>query len=113
MSPCGEPMDGIGILSWIPVTSNGVQSVLDFHVFDIQNFDILIGLPIEKFLTKVPTQGWLDFRVGKEVLSVKIVGAKHVVIDTSPDLEWIEEVKAIIPGEFQESFLDQNVGDFI
>jgi hypothetical protein len=32
---------------------------------------------------------------------------------TSPDSEWIEEVKAIIPGEFLESFLDENARDFI
>jgi hypothetical protein len=86
---------------------------LIFHVFDIENFDLKIGFPIEKFLTEVPTQGRLDFRVGKEVLSVKITGSKHGVIETSPDSEWIEEVKAIIPGEFPESFLDENNGDFI
>jgi hypothetical protein len=113
MSPCGEPIDGIGILSQIPVTCSGDQSVLDFYVFDIQNSDLMIGLPIEKFLTEVPNQGRLDFCVGKEVLSVKIVRAKHVVVDTSPDPEWIEEVKAIIPGKFPESFMEENTGDFI
>jgi hypothetical protein len=46
MSPCGEPIDGIGILSQIPVTCSGDQSVLDFYVFDIQNSDLMIGLPI-------------------------------------------------------------------
>jgi hypothetical protein len=113
MGHCGEPVDRIGILSQIPITCSGVQYVLVFHVFDIENFDLMIGFPIEKFLIEVPTQGRLDFRVGKEVLSIKITGSKHAVTDTSPDSEWIEEVKAIIPGEFLESFLDENARDFI
>jgi hypothetical protein len=99
-------MDRIGILRQIPITCSGVQFVLDFHVFDIENFDLMIGFPIEKFLMEIPTQGRLDFRVGKEVLSVKINASKHAVTDTPTDLEWIKEVNAIIPGEFPESFVE-------
>jgi hypothetical protein len=35
------------------------------------------------------------------------------VTDTFPDSDLIEEVKAIISGEFLEFFLDENAGDFI
>jgi hypothetical protein len=69
-------MDGIGILCQIPITCSGVQYVLDLHVFDTDNFNLMIGFPIEKFLTEVPTQGKLDFHVGKKVLSAKVVGAQ-------------------------------------
>jgi hypothetical protein len=106
-------MDEIGILGQIPITCGGVWSILAFHVLDIQSFDLMIGLPIEKFLTEVPTQGRLDICAGNTVLSVKIAGAKHATTDTSPNPEWIEEVKAIIPGEFLESFVDENTREFI
>jgi len=44
----------------------GVEIILDFHVFDIQDFDLLIGHPIEKLLMDALTQSELDVRIGKE-----------------------------------------------
>jgi hypothetical protein len=41
---------------------------LDFHVFDIQDFDILIGHPLEKLFVDPPKIGELDIKRG-EILS--------------------------------------------
>jgi hypothetical protein len=67
-------LEGIGILSQIHVIYNDAQVILDFHVFDIKSFDLMIGLSFGKFLREISAQGKLDIRIGKEVLSVRIVG---------------------------------------
>jgi hypothetical protein len=49
-----------------------VKVSLDFHMFEVPNFNILIGYPIEKLLTDVPHLGNLSIRLGKETLAVPI-----------------------------------------
>ena len=51
------------------VKHENVDVILDFHVFDVQDFDLMIGHPIEKFLMDAPTQGKLDVRLRKPFLS--------------------------------------------
>ena len=40
---------GIGIMQDVPVWHMKMKIALDFHIFEVQDFDILIGHPIEKF----------------------------------------------------------------
>ncbi len=37
--------EGLGIISGVPTLRNNIEVILDFHVFDISDFDILIGHP--------------------------------------------------------------------
>uniref|UniRef100_K3ZC80 Uncharacterized protein n=1 Tax=Setaria italica TaxID=4555 RepID=K3ZC80_SETIT len=37
-----------------------VKAALEFHVFEVQNFDILIGHPVENCLLDAPNQRKLD-----------------------------------------------------
>jgi hypothetical protein len=94
MDSRGETLEGIGILSQIPIICNDVEVILYLHVFDINSFNLMIGLPFGRFLGETPVQGKLDVRIGVEVLSVRITGAKYATIDPLPDLEPIEEVKS-------------------
>ena len=41
-------MEGIGILHDIPVWYDQTELALDFHIFEVQDFNILIGHPVEK-----------------------------------------------------------------
>ena len=54
----------------VSIRHEDVEIILDFHMFDVQEFDILIGHPIEKFLTDALTQRELDVHLGKETISV-------------------------------------------
>ena len=42
-------LKGLGILHNITLHHGNVEMALDFHVFDISDFDILIGHPLENF----------------------------------------------------------------
>jgi hypothetical protein len=58
-------LEGRGILHNIIVHHDNVEMVLDFHVFDIQDFDVMIGHPLEKLFIEPPTLGDLDIKLGE------------------------------------------------
>ena len=53
-------LEGCGILHNITVHHDNVKMALDFHVFDSQDFDIMIGHPLEKLFVESPRSGDLD-----------------------------------------------------
>ena len=66
----GEIQEAYGTLQNMSIRHEDVEVILDFHIFDVQDFDLLVGKPIEKFLTDAPTQRELDVHLGKETISV-------------------------------------------
>ena len=53
-------LEGLGVLHNISLYHNKNEIPLDFHVFDIQDFDIMIGHPLEKLFVEPPRLGDLD-----------------------------------------------------
>lgn len=82
-----------------------LRSSLIFHVFEIFNFDLLIGYPIEKLFFDVPRTWILDIRLGKFVYSVPISWSKNSLMEPVPESEPIEKVLAISPHDSSESLL--------
>ena len=95
------------------VMHENVDVILDFHVFDVQNFNLMIGHPIEKLLMDAPTQGKLDVRLGKETFSVQISRAAKSLAEPSIDSETIMEVMGILPFDSLESLLEKDAEKFI
>ena len=63
-------LQGLGILHNSTIHHDDVKMVLDFHIFDIQDFDILIGHPVEKLFVEPLTLGELDIKLGKDTYSI-------------------------------------------
>ena len=47
--PFGHILECRGIASAVPITIDKIEVNLDFHIFDILDFDLLIGYPLENF----------------------------------------------------------------
>ena len=45
--PFGHILECRGVASVVPVTIDKIEDNLDFHIFDILDFDLLIGYPLE------------------------------------------------------------------
>ena len=60
----GEIREAYGTLQNVSIRHEDVEIIFDFHMFDIQDFDLLIGHPIEKLLTDAPTQNKLEVHLG-------------------------------------------------
>jgi len=43
-------LKGLGLLHNVTIHHDKVKMALDFHVFDMEDFDIMIGHPLEKLL---------------------------------------------------------------
>ena len=67
-------IEGIGILHNVPVWYNKVEIALDFHVFEVQDFDVLIGQPIKKLFQIISSSGTLDVTLGVELLARRSYG---------------------------------------
>jgi hypothetical protein len=80
----GSILEGIRILHDMCLLHDNVEAALDFHVFDVHDFDILIGHPIEKVFQEVPTLGTLNVRLGREIFSIPISQPKNSPAEISP-----------------------------
>ena len=79
---------------------------LDFHIFDIQDFDIMIGHPLEKLFIRTPSSGDLDVKLGRDTFSIPITWAKNSVVDVHPHPDLPKEVMSILPFESPKSSLE-------
>jgi hypothetical protein len=65
---------------------------LSFYVFDIWEFDLLIGHPIERLLNE-GRKGSINVRLKKSLnLSIPITRLLHVMTEMSPEQDPMEEI---------------------
>jgi hypothetical protein len=64
-------LEGLGVLHNISLYYNDTEVPLDFHVFDTQDFDILIWHPLEN-LFDPPKIGDLDVKLGRDTFTIPI-----------------------------------------
>jgi hypothetical protein len=65
-SSSGSLVEVYGILQNVSVQHKDVEASLDFYVFEVPDFDLLIGHPIEMLFLDVPRLGNLDIKLGKD-----------------------------------------------
>ena len=53
-----------GIARVVPVEINETEICLNFHIYAILEFDILIGHPLENLIQEKPSHGGLDEKLG-------------------------------------------------
>nr|AAV43951.1 putative polyprotein [Oryza sativa Japonica Group] len=111
--PSGNIIKRFGIMQDVPVCFEDKEAILDFHVFEIQDFDILIGLPIEQLLINTPRLDSLKITLGETEFSIPFSRARIVLTDPLPEIESTEEVIAVPPHESPEALLEDEVPDFI
>jgi len=91
-----EIQEAYETLQNVSIRHEDIEVILDFHIFDVQDFDLLVGQPIEKFLTNAPIQNKLQVHLGKDTISVQIAKSTNSMTEPSLDSEPIEEVKGIL-----------------
>ncbi|EEC66717.1 hypothetical protein OsI_33052 [Oryza sativa Indica Group] len=82
--PNGNVIEGFGIVQGVTVCFEDREAILDFHVFEIQDFDILIGLPIEQLLINTPRLGSLKITLGENEFSIPFLRARITLTDPLP-----------------------------
>ena len=99
-------MEGIRILHDIHVWYDKTELTLDFHIFGLQDFDILIRHPVEKMFQNISPLGTLDVTLGGKDISLPILRSKDSMTEPTPQEETVDEVEAVLPMETPESSLE-------
>lgn len=89
-------LEGVEMLEHVSIRHEHVQAVLNFHVFDVKDFGIIIGYSMEKLLVHDTTQGDLDIQLGEQTFSVQISRSNNSVTDHSLECEPLEEVLGVM-----------------
>ena len=77
-------LESKGVLHGIHLHLDNTILALDFHVFDIQDFDVLIGHPLEKLFLDPPKIGDLDIKLGRDTFMIPITRFKNSVAESLP-----------------------------
>ena len=107
------PWEGFIILHNVPVWYDKAEITQDFHVFKVQDFDVLIGQPIEKLFQIISSSGTLDVTLGGRAFSLPILWSKDSLAEPMPQEEQANIVQAIFPAKTLESSLEKNARLFI
>ena len=97
----------------VPVWHMKTEIALDFHVFEVQDFDILIGHPVEKFFLDVSALGKLEVSLGRRSYTWPIGQTKNSLAEPTPQEEPSEEVLAVILDDTSKPSLQQDAELFI
>lgn len=76
--------EGIETVLNVPVWHNGMETPLNFHIFEDIDFDVMIGHPVEKFFLDVTTLGKLDITLGRKTFSVPINHIMNTKVEEVP-----------------------------
>jgi hypothetical protein len=63
----------------VSVGHKDVKASLDFHMFEVSHFNILIGHPIKKLLVNLLESGILRISLGNESLAIPITRTINIV----------------------------------
>ena len=91
----------------VPVWHMKTEIALDFHVFEVQDFDILIGHPVEKFFLDVSVLGKLEVSLGRRSYTWPIGQTKNSLAEPS------EEVLVVMLDDTSIPSLEQDAELFI
>jgi len=89
-SPFGLFFECRGIVRDVPIIVDKIEMCLDFHIFDIFDFNLLLGSPLEKLLTSY--QGSLDEMLRENASATAIPCLENPLAKPLPEPNLLEEM---------------------
>ena len=86
-----------GIVRAISIEIDGTKVHLDFHIYAILDFDLLIDYPFEKLFQEKPSQGSLNKKLGKTAFATPISYLESPIAKQHLTHNPFEEVKFVSP----------------
>jgi hypothetical protein len=109
----GRIVPSLGILCALPIFINGTRVLLNFYIFNVVEFDVLIGQPTERLIQE-GQMGKLNIKLGKNFeLSMPITHSLNTKIESLPESHPIEEVKVASLDDPIESNIEDDAQPFI
>jgi hypothetical protein len=96
-SPSGLIFECGGIARAVLAIINKIEVFIDFHVYAILEFDVLIGYPLEKLFQEKPSHGGLGEKLGTTASATPIPYPGSPKAKQQPNHNSFEEVKFVSP----------------
>jgi hypothetical protein len=96
-SPLGLFFKCYGIARVMPGLIDKVKVHLDFHIYAILEFDLLIGHPLKNLILDKPSHGGLDEKFGETTFSTPTFCLESPKVKQQPNNNTFEEAKFISP----------------
>ena len=93
-SPSGLSFECQGIARNVPITIDKIEVRLDFHIYDILDFDLLLGLPLEKLLS---SHGSLDEKLKETGSAIATPCLENLIAKPLPEQNPLEEMMHTSP----------------
>jgi hypothetical protein len=94
-SPLGLFFECCGIARAVPMKINETEVCLDFHIFAILEFDLLVGHPLENLIQEKTSHEGLDKKLGTTASATPIPCLEIPMAKHNPNHNPIEEGKII------------------
>jgi hypothetical protein len=112
-SPSGHILPSLGILYVLPIHLKETLLHMSFYIFDIIEFDLLIGQPIERLIQEGQI-GKLNICLGKNLkLTISISHSLNTKSEPCPEPDPIEEVNVASLEALVEPNLEEDAQFFI
>ena len=109
----GHILPSLGILYVLPIHVNRTRVYLSFYIFDVMEFDLLIGQPIGRLIQEGQT-GKLNIRLGKNFkLSIPITHSLNAKSEPIPEEDPMEEINVASLDYLIEPNLEDDAQFFI
>ena len=84
--PLGLFLKCCGITRAVPIIIDTIEVFIDFHIFAILEFDLLIGYPLDKRFQVKPSHGSLNEELGETVVATPIPYPKSPMVKQHPTM---------------------------
>jgi hypothetical protein len=96
-SPLGLFIECCGIARAVLVIIDKTKVHLDFHIYAIVEFDLLIGHPLENLIQEKPSHGGLDEKFGEIAFATPTFCPESPKVKQQPNNNMFKEAKFISP----------------
>ena len=70
----------------------GSEYHLDFHIYDISDTSLLIGVPLGTLFRERPKQGLLNLKLGKSPIVVSLKHSNNMIVEPKLEQDPVEDV---------------------
>jgi hypothetical protein len=90
--PSRVTLESYGAIRSIPLRIGGSEYHLDFHIYDISNMSLLIGVPLGTLFREQAKQGLLNLKLGSSPIVVSLAHSNNMIVEPKPEQDPIEDV---------------------
>ena len=104
--PSGVILESYRIIRSIPLRIRDSEYRLDFHIYDISEMSLLIGLPLGTLFQERTKQGPLNLKLGSSPIAVPLSCSNNAIMEPKPKRDPMENVMMAYLENMAEPALD-------